>query len=76
MFQLLFDGLKYVKEKMLGNYYDLYNIQDVVLLADVFENFRNICVKNYKLDPAHYFFCLFRLSIISISNAKANKNYS
>ena len=25
------------------------------LLADVFENFRNICMENYKLDPAHYY---------------------
>ena len=24
-------------------------------LADVFENFRNICIKNYNLDPAHYY---------------------
>ena len=24
-------------------------------MADVFENFRNICIKNYKLDPAHYY---------------------
>ena len=24
-------------------------------MADVFENFRDICIKNYKLDPAHYY---------------------
>ena len=31
------------------------NETDVLLLADVFENFRDICIKNYKLDPAHYY---------------------
>ena len=39
----------------LQDYHDLYNVTDVLLLADVFENFRNICMENYKLDPAHYF---------------------
>ena len=37
------------------DYHNLYNETDVLLLADVFENFRNICMENYKLDPAHYF---------------------
>ena len=41
--------------KTLQEYHDLYNETDVLLLADVFENFRNICLNNYKLDPAHYF---------------------
>ena len=41
--------------KTLQDYHDLYNKTDVLLLADVFENFRNICLDNYKLDPAHYF---------------------
>ncbi|XP_039278288.1 uncharacterized protein LOC120350099 [Nilaparvata lugens] len=43
-----------LKNKNLGNYSDLYNIQDVLLLADIFENFRDCCLNNYKLDPAHY----------------------
>ena len=41
--------------KNLEDYHNLYNKVDVLLLSDVFENFRNICCKNYKLDPAHYF---------------------
>ena len=39
----------------LQDYHNLYNETDVILLADVFENFRSICIKNYELDPAHYY---------------------
>src|SRR6218665_1535597 len=35
--------------------HDLYNLSDVLLLADVFENFRDVCIDNYGLDPACYF---------------------
>ena len=38
----------------MRDFHDLYNRVDVLLLADVFENFRDICIKNYNLDPAHY----------------------
>ena len=27
----------------------------MILLADVFENFRDLCIQCYKLDPAHYY---------------------
>ena len=44
--------------KNLEDYHNLYNEVDVLLLSDVFENFRNICCKHYNLDPAHYFTAL------------------
>ena len=37
----------------LGDYHDLYVQSDTLLLADVFENFRDMCFKQYELDPAH-----------------------
>ena len=41
--------------KSLGDYHDLYLLCDTLLLADVFENFRNMCLSYYKLDPVHYY---------------------
>ena len=40
--------------KNLGDYYDLYVQSDTLLLADVFENFRNKCIEIYELDTAHF----------------------
>ena len=37
--------------KKLGEYHNLYVQSDTLLLADTFKNFRNICIKIYKLDP-------------------------
>ena len=39
----------------LGDYHDLYMLTDVLLLADVFESFRDLSLEAYGLDPAHYF---------------------
>ena len=38
----------------LGDYHDLHVQSDTLLLADVFENFRDMCLKEYELDPAHF----------------------
>ena len=38
----------------LGDYHDLYVQSDTLLLADVFENFRDMCINLYEPDPAHF----------------------
>ena len=45
---------KRFKLENLGDYHDLYMQSDTLLLADVFNNFRDMCIKEYKLDPAHF----------------------
>ena len=42
------------KIKNLGKYRDLYVQSDTLLLADVFENFRNKCIEKYEVDTAHF----------------------
>ena len=37
------------------DYHDIYNMSDVLILADVFENFRDVCHTYYRLDPAWYY---------------------
>ena len=46
---------KTFKIKTMGEYHDLYLGSDVLLLTNVFENFRKTCMQYYKLDPCHYF---------------------
>ena len=45
---------KEFKLKNLGEYHDLYIKSDTLLLADVFENFRNMWIKVYELKPANF----------------------
>ena len=39
----------------LGDYHNLYLRTDVVLLANVYEAFRDTCLRHYELDPAHFY---------------------
>ena len=48
---------KKLRSKTMGDYHDYYLASDVLLLSDVFENFRKTCLEYYKLDPCHYFTC-------------------
>ena len=41
--------------KNMGDYHDLYLETDVILLANVSESFRKVCLDNYGLDPAHFY---------------------
>ena len=41
--------------KTMRDYHDLYLKTDVLLLSDVMENYRNVCIDNYKLDPLWYY---------------------
>ena len=41
--------------KTMGKHHDLYLVSDMLLLTDIFENFRKTCMQYYKLDPCHYF---------------------
>ena len=45
---------KSLNNKSLGDYHGLYIQNYILLLADVFENFRNTHIKVYELDPAHF----------------------
>ena len=47
----MFKGFKL---ENFGDYHDLYVQSDTLLIADVFENFRDMCIKEYELDPANF----------------------
>ena len=46
--------MEIIEIKNLGEYHDLYVQSDTLLLADVFGNFRDGCIDNYTIDPAHF----------------------
>ena len=54
--------------KNLGEYHDLYLNSDTLLLGDVFENFRKMCLKIYSLDPAEF------LSVPGLAMKAASKD--
>ncbi|XP_060855282.1 uncharacterized protein LOC132932956 [Metopolophium dirhodum] len=63
--------------KTLGEYSDLYLKTDVSILADVFENFRDLCLSTLELDPAHYmtapgfaFDCMLKYTKVKLSRLK------
>ncbi|XP_008178595.1 uncharacterized protein LOC103307910 [Acyrthosiphon pisum] len=63
--------------KTLGEYSDLYLKTDVAILADVFENFRDICLSTLRLDPAHYmtapgfaFDCMLKYTKVKLERLK------
>ena len=41
--------------KNMGDYHNLYLKTDVILLANIFESFRKVCLDNYGLDPVHFY---------------------
>ena len=45
---------KVFKLENLGDYHNLYVQNDTLLFADVFNNFRDMCIKEYELDPAYF----------------------
>ena len=42
------------KTKKLGEHHGFYLKSDILLLGDAFENFRNMCLKIYELDPSKF----------------------
>ena len=53
-FALTQKGLVKILKKKLGECHDLYVQSQTLMLADVFENFRNMCFEIYELNPASF----------------------
>ena len=47
-------AFKNLNNRNLGDYHDLHVQGDTLLLAGVFENFRNKYIEMHELDPAHF----------------------
>ena len=62
--------------KNLGKYYHLYVPSNTLLLADVFENFRNMCLEIYELDPAKSLSTPGLVWQTALKNAKAKLHLS
>ena len=45
----------YLHAQKVGDYHDLYDQTDTLLLADVFEKFRDKCIEIYGLDPSYFY---------------------
>ena len=54
-YQRVVDIWKVFKIKNLGEYHGLYLKADVLLLCDVFGKLISVCLKDYGLDPCHYY---------------------
>ena len=61
---------KYFELKNLAEYHDLYFQSNTLLLADVFEQFQNICLEIYELDPAMFFSALGLVWQVALKNIK------
>ena len=61
--------------KNLGEYHDLYVQSDTLLLADVFQNFRNTCLEIYELDPSKFLSPLGLAWQASLKNTKIKKDF-
>ena len=64
-----------MEKKTLGFCHDTCLKTDVLLLADVFETFRDTCLENYKLDPAYFYIAprLARLAPSAVSMKKGGR---
>ena len=61
--------------KNLREYHNLYVQSDTLLLADVFENFRNMCLKIYELDPSKFVSALGLAGQTALEKAKVKLDF-